>query len=46
MSEIEENQLCSNLSGQRKNMKYIDVYLHLKTNLQNNNMNNCQCNSK
>ena len=46
MSEIEENQLCSNLSGQRKNMKYIDVYLHLKTNLQNNNKNNCQCNSK
>ena len=46
MSEIEENQLCTNLSGQIKNMKYIDVYLHLKTNLQNNNMNNCQCNSK
>ena len=47
MEEKEKNKLYSSLTGENKNLKYIDIYLHLKTNLQNNKLNSiCHCNSK
>ena len=46
MAQIDKIQLNSNLSQDSKNMKYIDIYLHLKTNIKNNPDIICQCNSK
>ena len=41
MSEIKE-KLSKNLSGENKSGKYIDIFLHLKLNMQNNAI-NCNC---
>ena len=46
MSGLDTIQLNSNLSQESKNMKYIDIYLHLKTNIKNNPNFICQCNTK
>lgn len=52
MSENEEIReipfnINSNLSLENKNMKYMDIFLHLKTNMKNNNYAlGCQCDSK
>jgi len=52
MSENEEIReipfnINSNLSLENKNMKYMDIFLHLKTNMKNNNYAlNCKCDSK
>ena len=46
MSEKEEIQLNSNLSQENTNMKYIDIYLHLKTNIKKSLNLICQCNTK
>ena len=46
MSGLDTIQLNSNLSQESKNMKYIDIYLHLKTNIKNNPNLICQCNTK
>ena len=41
MSEIKE-KLSNNLSEENKNAKYVDIFLHLKLNMQNNAI-NCKC---
>ena len=41
MSEIKE-KLSNNLSEDNKNSKYVDIFLHLKLNMQNNAI-NCKC---
>ena len=41
MSQIKE-KLSNNLSEENKNFKYIDIFLHLKLNMQNNAI-NCKC---
>ena len=41
MSEIKE-KLSNNLSEENLNSKYIDIFLHLKLNMQNNLI-NCRC---
>ena len=52
MSENEEIReipfnINSNLSYENRNMKYMDIFLHLKTNMKNNNYAlNCQCDSQ
>ena len=43
--EIVEIPKHSNLSSENKNFKYIDIYLHLKTNMKNNSL-NCKCESE
>ena len=41
MSEIKE-KLSNNLSEESKSAKYVDIFLHLKLNMQNNAI-NCKC---
>ena len=41
MSQIKD-KLSNNLSEENKNFKYIDIFLHLKLNMQNNAI-NCKC---
>ena len=41
MSQIKD-KLSTNLSEENKNFKYIDIFLHLKLNMQNNAI-NCKC---
>ena len=41
MSQIKD-KLSTNLSEENKNFKYIDIFLHLKLNMQNNVI-NCKC---
>ena len=43
--EIVEIPKHSNLSSENKSFKYIDIYLHLKTNMKNNSL-NCKCESE
>ena len=43
--EIVDIPKYSNLSSENKNFKYIDIYLHLKTNMKNNSL-NCKCESE
>ena len=43
--EIVDIPKHSNLSSENKNFKYIDIYLHLKTNMKNNSL-NCKCESE
>ena len=43
--EIADIPKHSNLSSENKNFKYIDIYLHLKTNMKNNSL-NCKCESE
>ena len=46
MFENEYKPLNTNLASESKNMKYIDILLHLKANMMTNNISlNCQCNS-
>ena len=42
MSELKHKQLISKLGREVKNQKYIDIFLHLKNNMQNNTY-NCKC---
>lgn len=43
--EIADIPKHSILSSENKNFKYIDIYLHLKTNMKNNSL-NCKCESE
>ena len=43
--EIADLPKHSILSSENKNFKYIDIYLHLKTNMKNNSL-NCKCESE
>ena len=43
--EIADIPKHSNLSSENKSFKYIDIYLHLKTNMKNNSL-NCKCESE
>ena len=46
MFENEYKPLNTNLASESKNMKYIDILLHLKANMMTNNISlNCQCDS-
>ena len=44
MSEKKENQLMTKFIRGIKNQKYIDIFLHLKHNIQNSS-HNCKCNT-
>ncbi len=44
MSELKE-KLSNNLSEDCKNAKYVDIFLHLKLNMQNNAI-NCKCDTE
>ena len=42
MSDKKEKISLNNLSEENKNAKYVDIFLHLKLNMQNNSI-NCRC---